>query len=83
MHAVSMIVIKEKYRKCKKEDNVSVIRDKKEVHELIATTVLIRLFAGSRDWVGENAWSYLPKIKVALSVHADELVEWVLDRMKR
>ena len=36
-----------------------------------------------REWVGSNAWSDLPKIKVALGVRGDALVEWVLERMGR
>ena len=36
-----------------------------------------------REWVGFNAWTALPKIKVALDVKADALVQWVLDRMCR
>lgn len=37
--------------------------------------------AGKRPWVGPNAWSDLPVIKVALGVKAEELVQWVLERM--
>jgi uridine nucleosidase len=36
-----------------------------------------------RAWVGVNAWADLPKIKVALGVQGDELVEWVIGRMTR
>lgn len=40
-------------------------------------------YTGKRDWVGVNAWSDLPRIKVALGVRSEELVRWVLDRMAK
>lgn len=34
-----------------------------------------------REWVGPNAWTDLPRAHVAMGVRADDVVDWVLQRM--